>query len=47
LFVWLFGAALLGVAKLSQVDQEGMVDRAYRLRCNDSQNRTDAFAAVS
>lgn len=39
--------ALLGVLRLSQVDEEGMVDRAYRLHYNESQRRTDTFAAVS
>lgn len=40
-------AALLGAAKLSQIDKDGMVDRAYRLHYNESQRRTDLFAAVS
>lgn len=40
-------AALLGAARLSQIDKDGMVDRAYRLHYNDSQRRTDLFAAVS
>lgn len=38
--------ALLGAAKLSQIDEEGMVDRAYRLHYNDSQRRTDLCSAV-
>lgn len=40
-------AALLGPAKLFHIDQDGMVDRAYRLHYNESQRRTDLFAAVS
>jgi len=43
------GLALTGVVgalKILQMDREGIEDRVYRLHYNDTQKRTDLFAAV-
>ena len=46
-----FGAAVLtiglGVARLASVDQDGVEDRAYRLRYNRLQNECDAVSYTS
>ncbi len=36
--------AVLGAARVSQLDADGIYDRAYRLKFNEGQNRTDVFA---
>lgn len=36
--------AALGAARVSQLDADGIYDRAYRLKYNKGQNRTDLFA---
>ncbi len=39
-------AAVVGAARMLQLDADGIHDRAYRLRYNDGQNRTDRFSTV-
>jgi hypothetical protein len=39
-------AGVLAVLKISQLDEEGIADRGYRLYYNAGQNRADAFARV-
>ncbi len=38
--------AVMGAARISQLDADGIHDRAYRLYYNEGQNRTDLFATV-
>ena len=35
---------MLGVARVSTLDADGIYDRAYRLKYNQGQTRTDVFA---
>jgi len=39
-------AAAVGAARMLQLDADGIHDRAYRLRYNEGQNRTDRFSTV-
>eukprot|EP00882_Tetradesmus_deserticola_P005804 GHRQ01006111.1.p1 GENE.GHRQ01006111.1~~GHRQ01006111.1.p1 ORF type:complete len:160 (+),score=40.05 GHRQ01006111.1:417-896(+) len=36
--------AVAGAVRVSNIDQDGLEDRAYRLHYNQGQNRTDVFA---
>lgn len=39
-------AGLLGGLRVSQLDTDGITDRAYRLHFNQGQNRVDLFAQI-